>query len=137
KFKLILAAFAANLGVCSISRAEITGIVLGLEKAWEMGVRDIVVQSDSLCAVRLLSSDDSLDHQHATIVSKYKKLLDRDWRVELKHVYRESNHLADALASKGHSLSIGTHMVERSDRVICYWARFDEVGGTEMRRIIP
>ncbi|CAN1162810.1 Putative ribonuclease H protein At1g65750 [Linum perenne] len=40
----VLAAFAANLGTCSISRAEITGIVLGLEKASEMGVRDIEVQ---------------------------------------------------------------------------------------------
>ncbi|CAN1751223.1 hypothetical protein LINPERHAP1_LOCUS4264 [Linum perenne] len=56
--------FSANLGKCSITRAEITGIVMGLERAWEAGIRQVEVQTDSMCAIRLLSEADDLNNQH-------------------------------------------------------------------------
>ncbi|CAN1147499.1 hypothetical protein LINPERHAP2_LOCUS15912 [Linum perenne] len=75
------------------------GIVLGMERAWNKGIGSLEIQTDSLCAVNLLLKADNLDHQH---------------------VYREANCLADALANKGHGMSLGTHTVDGSDGTIRY-----------------
>ncbi|CAN1122629.1 hypothetical protein LINPERHAP2_LOCUS1449 [Linum perenne] len=50
-----------------------------------------------------------LDCQHATIVSQYRRLLERNWKVTLKHIYREANHFTDILANKGNETYLGTH----------------------------
>ncbi|CAN1140431.1 hypothetical protein LINPERHAP1_LOCUS16173, partial [Linum perenne] len=43
----ILHAFTLNLGKCSITRAELTDAVTGLQKAWELGYRRVEIQTDS------------------------------------------------------------------------------------------
>ncbi|CAL1387079.1 unnamed protein product [Linum trigynum] len=45
------AAFAINLGICSVTRAELRGAVEGLQLAWDMGHRRVRVELDSRCAV--------------------------------------------------------------------------------------
>ncbi|CAN0824714.1 hypothetical protein LINGRAPRIM_LOCUS1787 [Linum grandiflorum] len=57
-----------NLGCCSITRAEMRGIVEGLKLAWSLGIRRIRVQSDSATAIAILLNGSSLDHQHAILV---------------------------------------------------------------------
>ncbi|CAN1826464.1 Putative ribonuclease H protein At1g65750 [Linum perenne] len=125
-----------NLGKCSITRAELTGAVTGLERAWELGVRELTVQLDSLCAVRLISDLENTDHQHACIVKRFKALMNRAWRVRVIHIYREGNFLADYLASKGHTATLGLHPVHLSDAALLKWAHYDRVGGFETRRIV-
>ncbi|CAN1194204.1 hypothetical protein LINPERHAP2_LOCUS42433 [Linum perenne] len=49
-----LAAFSMNLGICSITRAELRGVMTGLQIAWDRGFRRIIVQLDSRVAVQLL-----------------------------------------------------------------------------------
>ncbi|CAN1157971.1 hypothetical protein LINPERPRIM_LOCUS11605 [Linum perenne] len=61
-----------------------------------------------------------MDHQHATIVCQYRRLLDRNWKVTLKHINREANHFEDALVNKGHGADLGTHIIKRSDNIIKY-----------------
>ncbi|CAN1195045.1 hypothetical protein LINPERHAP2_LOCUS42890 [Linum perenne] len=51
-------------------------------------------------------------------------------------MFREANHLADALASKGHNLEFGTYFIDSSDSEIRYWTQYDIWGGTETRRVI-
>ncbi|CAN1351644.1 Putative ribonuclease H protein At1g65750 [Linum perenne] len=131
----VIDAFVANLGNCSITRAELTGVVLGLERAWEKGIRKLEVQTDSACAVQLLAEGVSDSHQHGTLVRKFKLLFERDWEVSVKFIYREANHLADYLANKGHEMALGIHTIENSDSGILYWAMYDLVGGSESRRI--
>ncbi|CAN1162619.1 Putative ribonuclease H protein At1g65750 [Linum perenne] len=77
----IVEAFALNLGKCSITRAELAGVIEGMERAWQGGFRHIEVQIDSLCAVKLLSQTDGLNHQHAGIVGKFRALIKRNWVV--------------------------------------------------------
>ncbi|CAN1242896.1 Putative ribonuclease H protein At1g65750, partial [Linum perenne] len=79
-------AFTANLGSCSITRAELTSIVI----------------------VSILSQESPSDHQHAALVLQYRRLKERSWTTNLIHIFREANHLADALASKGTTLDLGT-----------------------------
>ncbi|CAN1182797.1 Putative ribonuclease H protein At1g65750, partial [Linum perenne] len=98
-----LAAFTMNLGKCSITRAELRGAVSGLQLAWERGYHKIQLQLDSQCVVQLLQGDDLEDHAHATTFITARELLRRNWEVQILHIYRESNHVADYLANVGHS----------------------------------
>ncbi|CAN1850054.1 Putative ribonuclease H protein At1g65750 [Linum perenne] len=58
----VLDAFAINLGACSITRAELTGAVVGIRRAWDLGIRKLEVQVDSRCAVQLLLNEGSQVH---------------------------------------------------------------------------
>ncbi|CAN0876644.1 Putative ribonuclease H protein At1g65750, partial [Linum grandiflorum] len=90
-------AFAANLGSCSITRAEMRAIVNGLQLAWTLGIRRIQVQSDSMAAIAILTKVSELDHQHTALVLRFKKLCNRQWEVHLSHIYREVNNVAAIL----------------------------------------
>ncbi|CAN0858386.1 hypothetical protein LINGRAHAP2_LOCUS7223 [Linum grandiflorum] len=70
-------AFAAKLGKCSITRAEIRAIVDGMQLAWTLGVRRLQVQSDSMATTVILAKDYELEHQHAALVLKFKELCSR------------------------------------------------------------
>ncbi|CAN1291597.1 Putative ribonuclease H protein At1g65750, partial [Linum perenne] len=125
-----------NLGICSIIRAELRGVVSGLQLAWDRGYRKVQLQIDSQCAVLLLQSDDRTDHLHATTIRHARELLRRDWEVRIRHVYRESNHVADHLANRGHSCPIGFHCIELSDPVLSFWLLHDQLGVSETRLIM-
>ncbi|CAN1182443.1 Putative ribonuclease H protein At1g65750 [Linum perenne] len=70
--------FATNLGNCSITRAELSDVVIGLERAWEAGVCRVKVQTDSICAVKLLSEGVPINHQHASLVERFKLIVQKD-----------------------------------------------------------
>ncbi|CAI0616095.1 unnamed protein product [Linum tenue] len=46
-----LGAFVMNLGGGSITHVELMGILQGLRCAWELGVRKILLQTDSRAAI--------------------------------------------------------------------------------------
>ncbi|CAN0839785.1 Putative ribonuclease H protein At1g65750 [Linum grandiflorum] len=109
-------AFTSNLGSCSITRAEMQAIGNGLQLAWNLGIRRIQVQSDSMTAISILAKDSELRHQHATLVIQFKELCSRQWEVTISHIYREANFAADYLANLGHSLPYGMHLFDSPDR---------------------
>ncbi|CAN0910249.1 Putative ribonuclease H protein At1g65750 [Linum grandiflorum] len=101
--------FAANLGVCTITRAEMSGVINGTERAWRLGVANLEVQLDSLTAISLFQEQGPCDHQHAVLVLKFRKLVRHNWSVQHHHLYREANQAADFLANLGHfSIHLGT-----------------------------
>ncbi|CAN0898341.1 Putative ribonuclease H protein At1g65750, partial [Linum grandiflorum] len=117
-----------NLGCCSITRAEMRGIVKGLKIAWSLGIRRIRVQSNSAVAIAILSNGSSLDHQHAILVMQFQELCNRPWEVTLNHIYREANCAADYLANLGHSFMFGLHFVNLSDRGQTHWLGYESIG---------
>ncbi|CAN0863350.1 Putative ribonuclease H protein At1g65750 [Linum grandiflorum] len=121
-------AFTSNLRSCSITRAEMQAIVNGLQLAWNLGIRRIQVQSDSMTAISILAKDSELRHQHATLVIQFKELCSRQWEVTISHIYREANFAADYLANLGHSLPYGMHLFDSSDRGLSHWLHYDLFG---------
>ncbi|CAI0375210.1 unnamed protein product [Linum tenue] len=85
------AAFAMNLGICSVTRAELRGVVEGLQLAWDLGFRRVKVQMDSKCACQILQSHHREDNRHSAVVARFQALIGRNWEVAISHVYRESN----------------------------------------------
>ncbi|CAN1123627.1 Putative ribonuclease H protein At1g65750, partial [Linum perenne] len=100
-------AFCANIGDCSITRAELRAIVEGLKLAWSLGLRRVVVQTDSRAAVSILQKGVGMQHQH---------------------VYREANCAADHLANLGHSFVIGMYLFDFPDASLAHWLRYDLIG---------
>ncbi|CAN1751084.1 Putative ribonuclease H protein At1g65750 [Linum perenne] len=105
----MLGAFAANLGSCSITRAELRAAKFGLELAWESGARKIHLQLDSIAAVLAIQNNSSDESRHSHIIHQIRRLLERNWTVEIYHIYRERNRVADLLAHHGHGLNFGPH----------------------------
>ncbi|CAN1815656.1 Putative ribonuclease H protein At1g65750 [Linum perenne] len=104
-----------NLGRCSITRAELRGALYGLQKAWELGFRKVLVFMDSTAAIDIFQTD---------------------WEVQLRHTYREANKAADHLANRGHSLPLGDYPVPTSDTELGYFLRYDCYGISELRSIV-
>ncbi|CAN1291647.1 Putative ribonuclease H protein At1g65750, partial [Linum perenne] len=73
-----LAAFSANLGHCSITRAELRGIMIVLDVAWDVEIQKVAVQVDSRAAISLINELGVPCHQHAGEVVAIHKLLQRD-----------------------------------------------------------
>ncbi|CAN1751199.1 Putative ribonuclease H protein At1g65750 [Linum perenne] len=104
-----LGVFAANLGTCTITRAELRAASISLDMAWNMGARKVHLQVDSLVAVRAITGLCSDDSRHSHDIHQIQRMLERNWSVEVHHIYREKNRVADLLAHFGHSLNFGAH----------------------------
>ncbi|CAN1809758.1 Putative ribonuclease H protein At1g65750 [Linum perenne] len=128
-------AFTMNLGQCSITRAEIRGALAGLDLAWEYGFRRVELQIDSQVAITLLTSQAEPEHQQAAEVLHFRNLYKRDWRVNIRHVFREANKPADFLASQGYDFPFGMHLFPLSDCNLGHLLRYDCLGISEPRLI--
>ncbi|CAN1797950.1 Putative ribonuclease H protein At1g65750 [Linum perenne] len=117
-------AFTGNMGNCSITRAEICAIVQGMKLAWELGIRKLLIQSDSKAAIAILLREDT-NHQQAIFVSEFQELKSRSWDISITHVFREANCDADYLANLGHSYCFGLHLFSQPNCTLAYWLRFD------------
>ncbi|CAN1786029.1 Putative ribonuclease H protein At1g65750 [Linum perenne] len=127
-------AFTANLGDCSITRAEICAIVQGMKLAWDLGIRKLLIQSDSTAAVAILLRDDT-NHQHAILALEFQELKSRSWDITITHVFREANCGADYLANLGHSYCFGFHLFSQPNSTLAHWLRFDLIGVASPRVI--
>ncbi|CAN1189887.1 hypothetical protein LINPERHAP2_LOCUS40166, partial [Linum perenne] len=65
-----LAAFSANLGSCSIMRAELRAAEIGLTKAWELGAKKVILELDSLVAVNAIEGFPLWDSRHGPILTR-------------------------------------------------------------------
>ncbi|CAN1176738.1 Putative ribonuclease H protein At1g65750 [Linum perenne] len=128
--------FAANLGLCSIMRAELRAAQFGLMIAWDLGYKKVHLQLDSLAAVTAILGNQEEDSRHGRTLEAITELRSRNWDVTISHIFREGNRVADLLAHHGHSLDFGLHVncnyPHEVDRAI--WS---DHAGTCFRRTIP
>lgn len=52
-----VASFGMNVGCCSAFKAELWGILKGVELSWNQGIRKLVVESVSLYIISLLNDN--------------------------------------------------------------------------------
>ncbi|CAN1310897.1 Putative ribonuclease H protein At1g65750, partial [Linum perenne] len=128
--------FAANLGRCSIMRAELRAAEIGLMIAWDMGFMKVHLQLDSMAAVTAILGDQEEDSRHGRTLESILELRSRNWEVTISHTFREGNRVADLLTHHGHALDFSFHVnctyPHEVDRAI--WS--DHVG-TCFPRTIP
>ncbi|KAE8716108.1 hypothetical protein F3Y22_tig00110156pilonHSYRG00394 [Hibiscus syriacus] len=85
--------------------AELWAILDGLTIAWECGIRNLEVETDSLEAVRCRSSTDR-PHE-PTITKRIRLPLDKQRCVSINFIHRESNVLADYMTKLERIMDMG------------------------------
>ncbi|KAL4393368.1 hypothetical protein AHAS_Ahas02G0045000 [Arachis hypogaea] len=102
-----LGGFSRSIGLCSAFNAELWGIHDGLNLAWTMGMRKIIIYSDAAAVIALINNRREL-HNHPNplvrLIAKWKK---RNWEIYFSHILREGNRVADRLARIGAEIDPG------------------------------
>ncbi|KAK8987735.1 hypothetical protein V6N11_027478 [Hibiscus sabdariffa] len=70
--------FSKFIGVCFVVEAELWGVLVGLWCAWKLHVTKLVVEIDSMDALRLIQSS-SGDHGVLSVVLHNLELCARPW----------------------------------------------------------
>ncbi|CAL1383991.1 unnamed protein product [Linum trigynum] len=130
-----IGAFVENLGICTITRAEIKGAIRGLQVAWKEGFRKVLLYLDSTTAINILTAPDQRDHRYFNLVQQFRELVQQNWEVKISHTYRECNKATDYLANKGHLVSIGFHDFRIDDPGLSFWILYDTMGIAQNRLI--
>ncbi|CAN0920998.1 Putative ribonuclease H protein At1g65750, partial [Linum grandiflorum] len=123
-----IAAFAANLGRCTITRTEIRGAIFGFQLVWDLGFRNVQLQLDLTTTISAITGTDSSDLRHRSCIDEARELISRDWSIRIIHTFREGNRDVDRLANHGHSLSFGFHPISILSREVQDCIRTDSVG---------
>ncbi|KAF7827616.1 MLP-like protein 28 [Senna tora] len=93
--------FYRNLRVGDSLQAEMWGLLLGIKLGIDKGFDKIFFEGDSSLAIKLIKEGCSSSHPLCPVINYIRSFLTRV-NFKLMHIFRESNHLADALASLGH-----------------------------------
>jgi ribonuclease HI len=96
-----LGGFAKGIGLCSAFVAELWGVYEGLKLVYRLGFKNVELEVDSEAVVGVIKSGCTMSYGGSTLLKRIWKLLEKDWKVEISHVYREANNCADALANIG------------------------------------
>ena len=96
----VLAEVGTYLGIATNNVAEWNALVEGLAEARKLGIDSIAVRLDSELVVKQLTGEYRVKHPDLQpFYQKAKKLLREFASVDLKHVRRKDNKLADALVN--------------------------------------
>ncbi|KAI9177802.1 hypothetical protein LWI28_019458 [Acer negundo] len=87
-----------DVSVGNALEAELWCMYDGLKMAWDSSFRKIIIKTDSISVIQLLSKAIPTNHPLFSIVVEYSALMAADWSCALIHVYREENRVADGLA---------------------------------------
>ena len=97
----VLAAHGETIGVATNNVAEYSGLIAGLEKALELGVRDVEVVSDSELMVKQMRGEYRVKNEALRELSLRAGRLARELgSVTYTAVRREHNELADRLVNE-------------------------------------
>lgn len=100
------AGFATPLGPCSVTEAKLWGILRGLQLARARGLDKIMVETDSMAAVRLIRMDCSPIHPNISLIKEIQDLMNPKKFCRIDHVMREANKVADDFAKHGLLMSL-------------------------------
>ncbi len=89
------------LGVQTNNVAEYQGVIIGLEKALEMGVRTLDVRADSMLAMMQLKGEWKLKNEGLKpLFERARTLIGQFDQVTFRHIPREQNGAADEMSNR-------------------------------------
>ncbi|KAK9036128.1 hypothetical protein V6N11_078144 [Hibiscus sabdariffa] len=100
--------FSKRLGIYTALEAELWGVLEGLLSAWSVGIPRLVLEVDSLDAVRLIQQGQA-GYRSLSLVNYIVELLSRRWEVRVEHVLHEGNKLADGMTKIVHDIDFLCH----------------------------
>ena len=106
------AGFVANVGGCSILTEEIWCLFHGVQLAKNLGIRKLVVESDSAVGVAMIMGHFEVTVNCQNIVRRLCGLLQDFESVVVQHVHRKDNFAADFLSHYAYSARKGVHVLD-------------------------
>ncbi|KAL6564685.1 hypothetical protein OROMI_016135 [Orobanche minor] len=94
-----LCGFSRYLGEAYV--AELWAVWEGLKMARGLGFSKIELQVDSKDVMASISNHMADSFDDRGLFRRVKQVLEQEWQVNISHVYREANSMADCLASMG------------------------------------
>lgn len=89
------------LGVQTNNVAEYQGVIIGLERALELGIREVDVRADSMLAMMQLKGEWKLKHEGLRpLFQRARELVSQFDRVTFTHIPREQNGAADEMSNR-------------------------------------
>ncbi|MCL1929629.1 ribonuclease HI family protein [Candidatus Saccharibacteria bacterium] len=89
------------LGITTNNQAEYHGVLLALEKALELGARDVDFRGDSLLVINQVNGLYKVKNRDLwPIYERIKELAAKFDKIKFTHVYREHNRGADAMVNE-------------------------------------
>jgi len=76
-------------------------VITWLELAYSLGLRRIILESNSLLVVHLITKNIVKVDANYALINKVKAILDREWEVKRQHIFREATAVAEWLANFG------------------------------------
>lgn len=96
--ELEIATGSKYLGKQTNNVAEYSGLILGLQKAVEMGIEELNVYGDSMLVIKQMSGKFKVNSP--SIKPYYEKAKEIKINATFAHIYREKNAKADELANQ-------------------------------------
>jgi ribonuclease HI len=97
----LLEEVGAYLGIATNNVAEWTALLLGLEAAQRRGIRRLAVRLDSELVVKQLCGEYRVKHAGLQpLYQRARRLLRAFDEIDIRHVPRKQNALADALVNR-------------------------------------
>ena len=91
----------AYLGITTNNQAEYHGVRLGLERALELGYKNVEYRIDSMLVVNQMKGIYTIKNRELwPINERIRELVSKFDSVKFNHIPRELNHVADALVNK-------------------------------------
>jgi ribonuclease HI len=82
--------------------AEYTGLLLGLNQAAKVGIKNLTVNGDSQLAIKQMTGVYKVNSENLIELYKTAKQLEKSFdSISYNHVYRKDNKRADALSNDG------------------------------------
>ncbi len=104
----VVAEVGKYLGTATNNQAEYTGIIIGLEKARELGYNEVECRLDSELAVKQLNGEYRVKNAElAKLFLVIHNLRTHFRKVTFTHVRREYNKLADAMVNRTIDAALG------------------------------
>ena len=89
-----------NLGKQTNNYAEYSGLILGLKKAIDLGIKEIQVYGDSMLVIKQLRGEYKVNSPNIKYLYEQSKELSTQFEtIAFSHVYRENNIRADELSN--------------------------------------
>lgn len=71
--------FAVNTGICTSVRAELWAVVTGLDLAWTLGLCQVILDTDSILVVGLITKSTTKSDSNNALITQVKEALAREW----------------------------------------------------------
>ena len=85
-----------------ILMVEFHALMVGLRLAWDHGFRQIIVETDCFQGLNtVLNGIHYVLPEYRACLADIHELMDRRWSIQLQHIPRSANLLADKMARRG------------------------------------